>query len=284
MNKKLSNGDELKRILTGFTTKTMRNIAPEFSKKIARKILLTPKRVENKWLKHVKQFDIETGYGKVKTYKYGAGKCIWLVHGWSSSAFDFWPLMQQLAESGYSSISFDFPAHGLSQGEQSSLPQMIRTFEDISSFLFEPNMVITHAMGASIVANSQWFKNYKSDLLLISPILDCYELLQKLISNSGFDQTLFDGVIHDIHKQDHLFIPALNATNKLKEFNGQFKIIHDNNYLFAPLSKSKQLSELSKAILITTNKHGHNKILRSKNILKVVESYIPATEFNRSVA
>jgi hypothetical protein len=284
MIKKIPNSDELKKIFTGLTTKTMRKISPEFSKKLAHKILLTPKRVENKWPSHVKQFEIKTRYGKVKTYKYGDGKCIWLVHGWSSSAFDFWPLMQQLVERGYSCISFDSPAHGLSQGKQSSLPQMIRVFEDLSSSLFAPNMVITHAMGASIVANSKWFKQYESDLLLISPVLDSYELLQKLVINSGFDQTLFDEVIQDIHKQDNLYLPDLNATNKLKEFNGQLKIIHDKNDLFAPLSKSKLLCEQSKAILITTNKLGHSKILRSKNILKVIESYVVITECKNSAA
>ncbi|NQZ21859.1 MAG: alpha/beta hydrolase [Colwellia sp.] len=273
MNKEFTASNTVKKTLTSLVTKTMRIIAPELSKKIAHKILLTPKRTKNVWPSHVKQFKTRTRYGSVRTYKYGQGKCIWLVHGWSSCAFDFWPLMQQLAESGYSTITFDFPAHGLSKGKQSSLPQMIRVFEDVSSALFEPNMVIAHSMGASIVANSGWFKQYRADLLLISPVLDSYALMQKLVSHSGFDQVLFDQVIHDIFKKDKLLIPNLNSVPKLKEFTGKLKIIHDKHDSYAPLSMSEQLSEQSEAKLITTNRLGHKKILRSKNIVKVVDSY-----------
>ena len=280
MNTESTRNNSFKRDLTSLLTKTMRVIAPDLSKQIARKIFLTPKRIKHKWPSHVKQFNTRTRYGNVKTYKYGQGKCIWLVHGWSSCAFDFWPLMQKLAERGYSCIAFDFPAHGLSQGKQSSLPQMIKAFEDVSSSLFEPNMVITHSMGASVVANSHWFKQYNSDLLLISPVLNSYELLQNLVSNSGFDQELFDQVVHYIYKKYKLLLPELNAIPLLKEFNGKLKIMHDKHDVLAPLSMSELLSKQSKAKLITTKKLGHNKILRSKNILQVVESYSIRVECN----
>jgi len=273
MNQDLIAKKTFNAILTNIMTKTFRTLAPELSTKYAQKALLTPKRMKNKWPSHVKQFSTMTRYGKVRTYKYGEGKNIWLVHGWSSCAFDFWPLMQQLAEQGYSCISFDFPAHGLSKGKQSSLPQMIKVFDDISATLLDPCMVITHAMGASVVANSHWLEQYQSDLLLISPILDSYELLQKLVDASGLDQALFDRVVHEIYKKEKLFLPELNAIPKLKNLNGQLKIIHDKQDVLAPISKSKQLSQQSKAKLFTTNKLGHSKILRSKNILNVIATY-----------
>jgi len=284
MDKDLVKNNSFKSRFISLSTKTMKLVAPQISKKIARKILLTPKRMQHKWPSHVKQFETRTRFGKVRTYKYGQGKCIWLVHGWSSCAFEFWPLMQQLAERGYSCITFDFPAHGLSQGKQTSLPQMIKVFEDVSSSLFEPNMLITHSMGASIVANSHWFEQYKSDLLLISPVLNCYQTLQNLVSNSGFDQELFDQVIHYIYKKDKLFLPDLDAIPKLKEFSGKLKIIHDKHDVLAPLSMSELLSQQSKAKLITTKKLGHNKILRSKNVLNVVESYSISSECTESTA
>jgi len=284
MNNKHGSTSTLSKSITHISTKTLRKLAPELSKKIARKMLLTPKRTKNRWPRHVKQFNTETRFGRVRTYKYGEGKCIWLIHGWSSCAYDFWPLMQQLAERGYSCMAFDFPAHGASDGKQSSLPQMINAFEDISASFLDPSLVITHALGASIVANSQWFNQCSSDLLLISPVLNCYELLQKLVNQSGFDQVLFDQTIHDILRKEKLFMPELNAIPKLKNYNGQLKIIHDKQDITAPLSMSKQLTEQSEAKLFTTNKLGHNKILRSKNVLKVIESFTAMSECHKSIA
>jgi len=285
MNQEITSSIKINAKLTNLMTSALKVLAPELGKKLAKTALLTPKRIQSKWPSHVKQFHTMTRYGKVRTYKYGEGKSIWFVHGWSSCAFSFWPLMQQLAEKGYSCISFDFPAHGLSQGKQSSLPQMIRVFEDISATLLDPSMVITHAMGASVIANSHWFKQCKSDLLLVSPVFNSYELLQKLVTNSGLDQELFDQVIHDIYKSDKLFMPDLNSIPKYKEFTGKLKIMHDKQDGLAPFSMSKHLSQQSEAKLITANKLGHNKILRSKSILNVIESYstIPSTSFNSPV-
>jgi len=284
MSKEQIKSRKLTRTLTSLTTKTLRVCAPELGKKLARKVLLTPKRMQNKWPSHVKQFNTMTRYGKVRTYKYGQGKSIWFIHGWSSCAFDFWPLMQKLAEKGYSCLSFDFPGHGFSEGKQSSLPQMIKAFDDISASFLDPNMIITHSMGASTLANSHWFKHCKSDLLLISPVLNSYELLQKLVKNSGFDQELFDQTIHGIFKKEKLFLPELSAIPKLKNFTGQLKIIHDKHDVLAPLAMSKELSLQTKAKLITTNKLGHNKILRSKNILDVIASYSTIQTQENSIA
>lgn len=253
--------------------KLLKIVAPGLSKFIARKVLFTPSRNKVNWPKLVKQFDTKTRFGNIKTYKYGHGKCVWLVHGWSSCAFDFWPLMQQLAERGYSCISFDFPAHGISQGKQSSLPQMIKVFDDLSASLFAPNMIIAHSTGASVVANSRWFKQCTCDLLLISPVLNIYNSLQKRATASGFDQDLLDQIVHDLYKKERLFLPNLNAMPKLKTFNGELKIIHDRKDTHAPFSMSEELSQYTEAKLITANKQGHNKILRSRKLMTVIESY-----------
>lgn len=287
MRSRSVNINNLSKKVTCLITKLLKVLAPELSKTIARKALLTPKKSpRSKWPSHVKKFSIRTRHGRVKAYKYGKGKCIWFVHGWSSSAYDFWPLMQQLVERGYCCISFDFPGHGNNQekNKYSSLPQMVKVFEDISSTLLDPNMVITHSMGASVVANSNWFKQYKSDLLLISPVMDSYALLQKLVNESGFDQELFDCIIHDIYKRDKLYLPDLNAIPRLKSFEGTIKIIHDKHDALSPVAESELFSEQSEVKLITTNKLGHKKILRSKSVLNAVESYSSTPSDNELIA
>jgi len=268
---------ELNKFCMNAMTKTLRKVAPALALKYAKNVLFTPKRAPSKWPNHVKQFNSPTRYGDVCTYKYGSGKskCIWLIHGWSGSAFDFWPLMQKLAEKGYSTITFDFPSHGQNIGKSTSLPQMIKVFEDVSASLLEPHLVITHGMGASVVANSCWLKSYQSDLLLISPILDTYKLLQNLVSKADFDQQLFDRAIAELNKREKIDISRLNAIPALSQFAGVLKVMHDKHDALAPLMMSKQLSKDSNATLITTNKLGHNKILRSRSLLNTVESYIP---------
>lgn len=246
---------------------------PELALNIAKNIFFKPKRKTSNWPSHVKQFEMHSRYGRLKFYKYGEGKCIWLVHGWSGCAFDFWPLMQKLAEKGYSTMSFDLPAHGNSQGNSCTLPQMIKAFDDVSVNLLSPNAVVSHGIGASVIANSKWFKNYKNDLLLISPVLDLYQLLQKRIFHSGFDKKLFELLIKRLARDEKMSIAGLCTMAKLKAFIGQLKIIHDTQDSLAPFSVSEEFTQSSETTLVSTNKLGHNKILNSIKIVNVIESY-----------
>jgi len=255
------------------STRTINILLPNLAFKIAKIALFKPKRKPSYWPRLVTQFDTKTRYGAVKTYKYGEGKCIWLIHGWSGCAFDYWPLMQKLSEKGYSTISFDFPAHGKSSGNQSSLPQMIKAFDDVSQNLFSPHIVVAHGLGASAMANSQWFESYDKDLLLISPILDAFFFLQNLIFHSKFDDELFKQTIDNISRQEKMDFTALGTIPQLRACTGQLKIIHDTQDNIVPFSLSEAFTHLSVTTLVRTNKLGHNKILHSKRLLHVIESY-----------
>ena len=53
----------------------------------------------------------------------GGEKTILFVHGWMGHSAQFQNMIQRFLEEGYSCLAFDAPAHGLSTGRQSSLPE-----------------------------------------------------------------------------------------------------------------------------------------------------------------
>jgi len=238
--------------------------------KISRNVLLKPVRRKNTWPDRVEKVDCHTQHGTVKAYKYGEGKPIWLVHGWSGSGFQFWPLMQKLADRGFSTITFDLPSHGYSEGELSSLPKMIQAFDDISDSLDEPGMVIAHSMGASVIANSKWIKSYSNEIMLVAPLLETFNLLQNTVNRIGFDQVLFERMIKEVLVIDKMHVPSLNALPHFLEFSGNLKIIHDITDKFSPIDQSKHLARSSGAELYITNNLGHGKILRSRRVASLV--------------
>lgn len=251
-------------------TKSLRVAFPKLAMKISRKVLLKPYRRENTWPEQIKKTRVKTRHGNAQIYQYGTGKSIWLVHGWSGAGFQFWPLMQKLADQGFSTITFDLPAHGYSEGATSSLPKMIQAFDDISLALDQPGLVISHSMGASVIANSQWIKAYDNDLLLIAPLLETFDLLQTTVNNTGFDQVLFDWIIAEVLEMDNMHVPELDAYDHFVNFTGNLKIIHDITDKFAPLEQSKHLANRSGAELYITENLGHSRILRSSKLLKLI--------------
>ena len=255
-------------------SKCLLMLSPSYALKLTQKLLCKPIRKQSRWPKQVKQFNIMTRHGKARVYKYGEGKTVWLIHGWSGSAHQFWPLMQRLADKGYEVIAFDLPGHGQSQGHYSSLPKMIRAFDDVSASLPSPQLVVTHALGASVLANSQWFKDYHRELFLIAPVLKYYELLQNKVKRIGLDKQLLDILVHHSYSREKMLITELNALPKLQTFTGKIKVAHDKIDELSTPELSKKLVAATDGELITTNNLGHIKILKSRTVLNSIEACI----------
>jgi len=140
---------------------------PKFAYLLFKKNLLTSKNISVQWPKKIEKKVIDTEFGQVKTYKYGKGKCIWLVHG-SSNAYQLMPLMKNLDKYGYSCIAIEYHPN---DNENMSLTKWIKAFDFATQKIIPPSHVVTHGLGASVLGNSRWFSNYSHDLTVISRYL-----------------------------------------------------------------------------------------------------------------
>ena len=114
-----------------------------FSKNLAVKtatyFFLTPFRVpfsekEKQYLQSLEK-SVFTINGK-KTWVYQDGtftKTCLFIHGWAGKGVQVLPLVSMLKEKGYRVICFDAPAHGYSEGKQSSIPEftdLVKTVQE----------------------------------------------------------------------------------------------------------------------------------------------------------
>jgi len=259
-----------KRKLIKFITRAMRKFMPKTALKLSQKIVLSPVKRTSHWPEAVTQSIYNTSFGHIKTHHIGEGPVILMVHGWSGCGFQFWPLMQTMSKRGYRCITFDFPAHGMSEGKYSSLPKMVHAFDEIIALLPQPGLVITHSMGAAAMANSDWFKTFGEELMLISPVLETFNLLQYFVEKVGFDQKLFENMIEDYFYSEQMRVADLDVISPLINFAGNLKIVHDKHDKFAPINASYRLAELSGAELHITKNLGHGRILQSNIISELV--------------
>ena len=264
-----ANVGSTKRKLINIVTRGMRKLMPETALNLAQKVVLTPVKRASYWPNNVLTKNHKTSFGNVKVHQIGEGPIILMVHGWSGCGFQFWPLMQKFCKRGFTCITFDFPAHGMSKGKDSSLPKMVRAFDEIVAQLPQPGLVITHSMGASAMANSEWFKTYDEELMLIAPVLETFKLLQYFVEKVGFDQKLFESMIADSFYSEQMRVPDLDVIHPLINFPGNLKIVHDEDDEFAPINASRRLAELSGAELHVTKDLGHGRILKSQRLTEL---------------
>lgn len=217
----------IKKAALKLANKIVAKLAPEVALKLARYSLLTPQRCQMRWPKYVQKMSIKTSKGKLAVYKYGQGKCIWLVHDWSSSSAQSLALMKKLASEGFSVIAFDLPAHGHSVGKTASLPTLISAFEQLSKELLQPNTIMATGLGASVVANSKFFEKFSGNLVLINPELNPYGKLQTVAKQKGVGTEVLEQLVHNISRKEKVNIKKLDTVSRLREFNGSTKVINN---------------------------------------------------------
>ena len=138
-------------------------------------MLLTPTRRPRKIEvpENTIQEKIQTRLGGMQTYQLGDGPVVLMLHGWSGSAEQFFGLMPFVANLGYRVISYDQPAHGESDSEQTNLPSFIWVLQDILSELEKrdqsPVLLVTHSMGGITAVN---VLDGNLPLLMIAPPFD----------------------------------------------------------------------------------------------------------------
>ncbi len=90
------------KLLLGLGTRLHHVLAPTHAKRTASKLLLTPQRATRDVAAPAGLVEqaIHTSEGTLMSYRLGQGPVWLLMHGWSGSASQFYPLMSHIAAQG----------------------------------------------------------------------------------------------------------------------------------------------------------------------------------------
>jgi len=75
-----------------------------------------------------------------------------LVHGWGGRAAQMVPLVRPLLAAGYRVIAFDQPAHGLSEGRLTGLPDFAEAIAAVARYYGGVTAVVGHSLGGTALA------------------------------------------------------------------------------------------------------------------------------------
>ncbi|MDQ2858761.1 MAG: alpha/beta fold hydrolase [Candidatus Eremiobacteraeota bacterium] len=107
--------------------------------------------------------------GSVSATHYGVGRVVILVHGWEGNRSDLLAFVDPLVERGYSALAIDLPAHGASQGDMTSIPELGLALAAIGTEIGTLAGAIAHSVGtaATALAISRGLQTRR--LVLIAP-------------------------------------------------------------------------------------------------------------------
>ncbi|MFQ2252930.1 MULTISPECIES: alpha/beta fold hydrolase [Aeromonas] len=255
--------------LLGLGTRLHHTLAPAHAKRTASKLLLTPQRNQRDDTAPaglVKQA-VHTSEGPLMSYRLGQGPVWLLMHGWSGSAGQFYPLMSHIAAQGFTAIAYDHPAHGHSAGHTGHLPRFVRAFDELVEKMTAEcgplQGVIAHSMGGAVTLSSRRRELDALPLLLISPVLDYVPQLYGMVARSGYSIRLFDAVVKEIEQEYQHPLSTVDPLGRLAGRSGPAIIVHDEEDRFAPHGDSLRATQDGRTRLVSTRGLGHGRILAS---------------------
>ena len=212
----------------------------------------------------------------IVTYEYGKSeRKILLVHGWSGRGTQLFKIADELIKNGYSTVSFDAPAHGKSSGKSTIMSEFIDSILEIEKQFGPFDLAIGHSLGGMSVLNAikDGFQVNKAIVIGSGDIVQ--DILDDFITKLGLKQEISERLRERFEEKYQIKMNDFSAYIAAQEVKIPVLVIHDNNDPEVPVKASIHIHKnLKNGTLYLTEGLGHRKILGNQNVIKKILDFI----------
>lgn len=263
--------------------KSMQFLSPALATKFALKLFATPinfKTPERELMlrKSAKNelIFIPSIKKDIMVYTYGySQKKVLIAHGWSGRGTQLYELADKILENKMMVISFDGPAHGLSSGKTTSMPEFLEVIREIDKKYGPFDMAIGHSFGGMVLLNSV-ARNYLriQKLVIIGTDDSVYDIIKSFITKIELKPKIATYLKVFIEKKFKESLESYNSSNAAKKIITPTLVIHDSEDTYVPVSSATIIRQnLKNGELLITNGLGHHKIFKDKAIIERIINF-----------
>ena len=265
------------------TSKLISFISPKLITLFAAKLFTTP--IKHKIPKRELEMDrksvqklipVPAINKEVVLYQYGKSeKKILLVHGWSGRGTQLFKIADELLKAGYSTISFDAPAHGKSPGKTTIMVDFIATILEIEKQFGPFEAAIGHSLGGMSVLNAIK-KGLKVNHAVVIGSGDIVEdIMDDFVAKLELKPSVSTLLRLHFEKKYGEKMNSYSAFLAAKETTIPVLVIHDNNDPEVPVKAGIHIHEyLKNGELLLTDGLGHRKILGNPKVIERTIQFI----------
>jgi len=265
------------------TAKLFVAISPKLATKFTAKLFTTP--IKHKIPKREFHMDKESVQEKVfvpsinkeiVVYHYGKSeKKILLVHGWSGRGTQLVKIADELLNLGYSTISFDAPAHGKSKGNSSIMIEFIESILELEKQFGPFEFAIGHSLGGMSILNAIREKLKVRKVVIIGSGDIIQDIIDDFIKKLELNPEIGIKLREHFEKKYRVEMNYYSASNAAKEVLIPVLIINDENDVDVNVKAAYNIKEnLNISELMITKNLGHRKILGNTEVIKRIVEFI----------
>jgi pimeloyl-ACP methyl ester carboxylesterase len=272
----------LHRISTNVRFITGALLLPEYAAALAERLFLTPPKPTLPQSTFFDFVDAHSSYVEYRgrnlaTWRWGPldAPAVLLAHGWGGHAAQMRGFVPRLLAEGFRVIAYDQPAHGLSEGKLTGLPDFAGALAAVAMHHGNVKHVITHSLGGPAVAIALSRGLDLQSVVLVSPPSDLVGYSRRFARWTWMPEALRRAMQASIEERYGLRWFEIEVPRLAPRLKTPALVIHDHSDSFVPWEQGAALARAwPGARLLSTVGLGHGRILESDITTRAAVDFI----------
>jgi pimeloyl-ACP methyl ester carboxylesterase len=256
---------------------------PELAHAWAERRFLTPPRARDAAATALDLIDarntfVEHKHRLISTWRWGSqdAPAVLLAHGWGGNAAQMRGFVFPLLQAGYRVIAYDQPAHGVSEGRLTGLPDFADVLAEVAGHHGEVEAVIAHSLGGPGAALAlAWGKAAFRKVVLVSPPADLVGYSRRFARWHWIPEPVRKAMQRAIEERYGVRWEDLEVQRVAPRLSAPALVIHDRDDRMTPWTQGAKVARLwPGARLLLTHGLGHGRILKSEQVIRAAADFI----------
>ena len=258
-------------------------LSPELAAAWAERLFLTPPAPRESAASALDFIEARAGFvvhkGRhIATWRWGSGDApaVLLAHGWGGQATQMRAFVFPLLAAGYRVIAYDQPAHGVSEGRLTGLPDFADVLAEMAWHHGKVRAVIAHSLGATAAAMAHaWGKLDVQKLVLVSAPSDLIGYSRRFARWHWMPEPLRSAMQSAIEERYGLAWEELELSRVAPRLTAPALVIHDRDDRMVPWKQGAAFADRWQgARLVTTQGLGHRRVLEDEAVADAAVSFV----------
>ena len=273
----------LPRISTNVRFAASALLSPDLAAAWAEHLFLTPPRPRDAVASALDLIDARNTYLEHKgrhiaMWRWGPrdAPAVLLAHGWGGNAAQMRAFVFPLLQAGYRVIAYDQPAHGVSDGRLTGLPDFADVMGEVAWHHGGVEAVIAHSLGAAAAAVSlaSGKISYRK-IVLVSPPSDLVGYSRRFARWHWMPEPVRKAMQTAIEERYGVLWEDLELARVAPRLTASALVIHDRDDRMVSWTQGAAVAGLwPRARLLFTDGLGHRRILADEDVTRAAADFI----------
>jgi pimeloyl-ACP methyl ester carboxylesterase len=273
----------LPRISTNVRFAASALLFPELAGAWAERLFLTPPRSWDAAATALDLIDARSSFVQHKgraiaTWRWGSrdAPAVLLAHGWGGHAAQMRAFVFPLLSAGFRVLTYDQPAHGVSEGRLTGLPDFAEVLGEVAAYHGDVQAVIGHSLGAAAAALALASGKARfRTAVLVSPPADMVGYSRRFARWYWMPEAVRRAMQTAIEERYGVLWESLDVRRLAARVQARALVVHDRDDRVVPWTQGAQVaSHWPGARLLSTDSLGHRRILDDDFVTRAAADFI----------